>query len=37
MAAAPDPRFDASNWWQSEEGFVAYLTEALKFVHTLLR
>lgn len=37
MSAAPDPRFDASNWWQSEEGFVAYLTEALKFVHTLLR
>lgn len=37
MAAAPDPRFDASNWWQNEEGFVAYVTEALKFVHTLLR
>ena len=37
MSAAPDPRFDASNWWQNEEGFVAYLTEALKFVHTLVR
>ena len=37
MSAAPDPRFSASNWWQSEEGFVAYLTEALKFVHTVLR
>ena len=37
MSAAPDPRFDASNWWQNEEGFVAYFTEALKFVHTLLR
>lgn len=37
MSAAPDPRFNASNWWQNEEGFVAYLTEALKFVHTLLR
>jgi uncharacterized SAM-binding protein YcdF (DUF218 family) len=37
MSAAPDPRFNASNWWQNEEGFVAYLTEALKFVHTLVR
>lgn len=37
MSAAPDPRFNASNWWQNEEGFVAYLTEALKFIHTLLR
>ena len=37
MSASPDPGFDASNWWQTEEGFVAYITEMLKFIHTLLR
>lgn len=37
MSAAPDDRFDASNWWTSEAGFLAYVTEMLKFVHTLLR
>ena len=37
MSASPDPGFDASNWWHTEEGFAAYVTEVLKFVHTLLR
>ena len=37
MSASPDPGFDASNWWQTEEGLVAYAMEAIKFVHTLLR
>ncbi len=37
MAAAPDDRFDASNWWTREAGFLAYVSEMLKFVHTLLR
>lgn len=37
MAAAPDDRFDESNWWRREAGFLAYVTEMLKFVHTLLR
>jgi uncharacterized SAM-binding protein YcdF (DUF218 family) len=37
MAAAPDDRFDASNWWKREAGFLAYVSEMLKFLHTLLR
>jgi len=37
MAAAADDRFDASNWWTREAGFLAYVSEMLKFVHTLLR
>ncbi len=37
MAAAPDDRFDASNWWTREAGFLAFMNETLKFVHTLLR
>ena len=37
MAAAPDDRFDDSNWWTREAGFLAYVTEMLKFMHTLLR
>jgi uncharacterized SAM-binding protein YcdF (DUF218 family) len=37
MAAAEDDRFDASNWWTREAGFLAYVSEMLKFVHTLLR
>lgn len=37
MAAAPDDRFDESNWWRREAGFLAYVTELLKFAHTLLR
>ena len=37
MSASPDPGFGASNWWQTEEGLVAYAMEAIKFVHTLLR
>ena len=37
VSASPDPGFNASTWWQTEAGFVAYITEAIKFVHTLLR
>ena len=37
VSASPDPGFNASTWWQTEEGFVTYLTEAIKFAHTLLR
>lgn len=27
------PEFDASNWWRSETGFIAYMEEYAKFVH----
>lgn len=37
MAAAPQERFDASNWWQNEEGFVDYINEYLRLLHTWLR
>jgi uncharacterized SAM-binding protein YcdF (DUF218 family) len=37
MAAAPDDRFDAGNWWTREAGFLAYVSETFKFLHTLLR
>jgi uncharacterized SAM-binding protein YcdF (DUF218 family) len=33
MVAVPDPRFDATNWWSSEAGVLAYVQEYLKFVH----
>jgi uncharacterized SAM-binding protein YcdF (DUF218 family) len=37
MAPAPDERFNASNWWQSEEGFVNYVNEYLRLLHTWMR
>ncbi|CAN5879460.1 hypothetical protein BH23GEM5_BH23GEM5_27650 [soil metagenome] len=37
MAAGADDRFDESNWWTREAGFLAYVSETLKFLHTLLR
>jgi uncharacterized SAM-binding protein YcdF (DUF218 family) len=33
MVAVEDPRFDASNWWRSEAGVLAYGEEYLKFIH----
>jgi len=30
LSAAPDPNYDASRWWQTEEGLVAVLNEVLK-------
>jgi len=35
VVASPD-RFDTSNWWRSEAGFLAYFTEYVKWLHTLL-
>jgi uncharacterized SAM-binding protein YcdF (DUF218 family) len=37
MIAAFDPRFDASNWWLREEGFLATYNEYLKLVYYLAR
>lgn len=37
MAAAPDERLDASRWWESEAGFVDYVNEYLRLLHTALR
>ncbi len=33
MASAEDPRFDESNWWQSEAGMLALVEEYLKWIH----
>lgn len=33
MVAVEDPRFDASNWWRTEAGVLAYGEEYMKFVH----
>jgi len=29
-SAAPDPRYDASRWWRTEEGLVAVVNEVIK-------
>jgi uncharacterized SAM-binding protein YcdF (DUF218 family) len=36
MVAAPDERFDETNWWQHEQGLLRYNEEIVKFVHTVL-
>ncbi len=36
MMAAPDERFDETNWWQHEQGLLRYNEEMVKFLHTLL-
>ncbi len=36
MAPAQHDNFGASNWWHSEEGLLAYITEYLKLVHNRL-
>ena len=33
MSAAPEPRFDATNWWQSERGFLTFFNEYLKLAY----
>lgn len=30
LRAAPDPNYDASRWWQTEEGLVAVFNEVIK-------
>jgi len=30
LSAAPDPNYDASRWWQTEEGLVAVFNEVIK-------
>ena len=30
LSAAPDPRYDASRWWQTEEGLVTVFNEVIK-------
>ena len=32
LSAAPDPNYDASRWWQTEEGLVAVFNEVIKLV-----
>lgn len=34
---APTDRFDSSNWWQFESGFVYYVNEYLKLAQALVR
>lgn len=36
FVGAPTDGFDASNWWQFEEGIVLYLNEYLKWTRTLV-
>ena len=36
MAPARHERFDETNWWRSEEGLLAYVTEYLKLIHNRL-
>jgi uncharacterized SAM-binding protein YcdF (DUF218 family) len=33
MTPADDPRFAANNWWRSEPGTLAFVTEYLKWIH----
>lgn len=33
MVSVEDPRFDATNWWRSEAGVLAYGQEYVKFLH----
>jgi uncharacterized SAM-binding protein YcdF (DUF218 family) len=33
FVGAPPDRYDESNWWQSEAGFAAYVTEYAKLLH----
>ena len=37
VAAATDPKFDESNWYQNEDGLVTYFTEAIKTVFYRLK
>lgn len=30
LSAAPDPRYNAGRWWQTEDGLIAVITEVLK-------
>jgi len=32
LSAAPNPKYDAGRWWQTEEGLVAVFNEVLKLV-----
>ncbi len=34
MTASDDPGFDETDWWRSERGMVAYVTEYIKFAHS---
>lgn len=36
MMAAPDERFDHTNWWQHEDGLLRYNEEVVKFIHSVL-
>ena len=36
ISPAPHWKFDATNWWKHEEGFVSFINEYLKFIHYLL-
>ena len=36
VSAAPEPRFQTSNWWRSEIGLLLHFQEYLKWLHTLL-
>lgn len=37
MVPVPDPRFNDSNWWQREEGFIGTQNEYLKLLYYLIR
>ena len=37
LSAAPDPNYDASHWWQTEEGLIAVFNEVLKLAFYWVR
>ena len=36
FSASPHWKYDITNWWKHEEGFLAFINEYLKFFHYLL-
>ena len=36
MSPAPHWKFDETNWWKYEEGFVSFINEYIKLLHYLL-
>jgi len=37
VAAAPNPTYDATNWWQSEAGLIALNNEYVKLIYYLVK
>lgn len=37
FSSAPDPQFNESNWWTTEEGVIAYVNEYIKLLYYVVR